>query len=130
MAAEIVLVVASAPETCDFIVQRALLPNGYISLTAESEAAGLELIRQARPQLIIAEAQTSEISGLALAKFLQQEDLDIPLILMADEWQPELMREALRAGVADCVIQPLEVPALARPPANRRRIPIRTAARD
>jgi len=113
MAAEQILVAGAAPETRDFIVQRVLLPQGYTPLTAESGPAAAELIRRSPPQLILAPAWAPNVSGLALANFVQEEGLDIPLILVADEWQPELMREALRAGVADCVIQPLEPAALA-----------------
>jgi two-component system, OmpR family, phosphate regulon sensor histidine kinase PhoR len=112
MTAEKILVVEAAPETCEFIVQHVLLPQGYTPQTAQSSTAAMEVIRRSPPSLIVAPAQAPNISGLALANFLRQEGLAIPLILLVNEWQPGLMREALRAGVADCLIHPLEAPAL------------------
>jgi len=108
MTAEKILVAGMALETQEFLVQRVLLPQGYTPLTAETGTAAMDLIHHSPPHLIVAQ----NASGLALASFVRQEGLDIPLILIADAWQPELMRDALRAGVADCVIEPLEVPAL------------------
>jgi two-component system, OmpR family, phosphate regulon sensor histidine kinase PhoR len=113
MTAERVLVVEAALETCEYIVQQVLLPQGYTPLMAQTDTAAMDLVRSSPPHLIVASVQSPTVSGLALANFLRQEGLEIPLILMADAWQPQLMREALRAGVADCLIYPLEAPALA-----------------
>ncbi len=112
MTAERVLVVEAALETCEFIVQRVLLPQGYTPLTAQTGAEAMDLIRRSPPHLILAPAPSPNASGSALADFLRQEDLDIPLILLADKWQPTLMREALRAGAADCLLHPLEAQTL------------------
>lgn len=109
MTAERVLMAGMAPETRQFLVERVLQPNGYALQTAETGPAAMDLIRQSPPHLILAQ----NTSGLALANCLRQEGLDIPLILVIDEWQPELMREALRAGVADFLLQPLEPPGWA-----------------
>jgi two-component system NtrC family sensor kinase len=108
MTAEKILVADAAPDNCEFVVQRVLLPQGYLPLTAPSGTAALDLIRRSPPHLILAPAQSPEVSGLDLAHVLRQEDLDIPLILLVDESRPELMREALRAGVADCLRYPPE----------------------
>jgi two-component system phosphate regulon sensor histidine kinase PhoR len=108
MAGEKVLVVESTPDVCDFIVRRGLLPHGYIPLTVADGAAALASLRETPPSLIIAEAHAPRISGVALASRLQQDDLDIPLILTAEDWPPDLAREALRAGVVDCLIKPLD----------------------
>lgn len=108
MAGEKILVVESAPDVRDFIVHRILLPNGYVPLTATDGAAALACLRQAGPGLVIAEARAPDLSGLALAGLLQQDDLDIPVILMAADWPPDLARDAMRAGVADCLLEPLD----------------------
>jgi len=108
MTAERVLMAGVGPETRQFLVERVLQPQGYASQTAETGPAAIELMRQSPPHLILAQ----NAAGLALAHCMRQEGLDIPLILIADEWKPELMRDALRAGVADCVLQPLEAHGL------------------
>ena len=109
MTAEQVLVAGAAVEAQAFIIQCVLLPQGYAALTAETSVEAIDQIRRSPPDLIVA----PEPSGVDLANFVRQEGLDIPVILIASEWQPERMREALRAGVADCLTPPLEAPALA-----------------
>ncbi len=114
MSAEKVLVVESASDICDFIVRHVLLPSSYAPLTAENGQQALELIHQVPPALIIAEAQAPGLSGLALAGLVEQEDLNIPLLLTfnPDDWNLGAVRQALQAGVADCLLKPLDAHTL------------------
>ena len=108
MAGEKILVVESTTAVCDFIVRRGLLPHGYMAVTAADGAAALASVREAPPSLIIAEARAPHVSGIALAGRLQQDGLDIPVILTAEDWPSDLAREALRAGVVDYLFKPLD----------------------
>jgi len=84
MTAEQVLVAGAAVEAQAFIIQCVLLPQGYAALTAETSVEAIDQIRRSPPDLIVA----PEPSGVDLANFVRQEGLDIPVILIASEWQP------------------------------------------
>ena len=106
MPAEKVLVVDDSREMRDLMVNYILRPNGFVTLVAENGSAGLNLARQAAPDLIIADMKMPEITGLELAQLLHREGLGIPVILVTAEGSEELAKLALRSGVADYIIKP------------------------
>lgn len=106
MAAEKILVVDDSREMRETIVNYILRPNGYATLVAENGLVGMNLARQAAPDLIVADLKMPEISGLELAQMVHREQLSIPVILITAEGSEELAKLALRTGVADYIIKP------------------------
>lgn len=106
MPSEKILVVDDSREMRDLMVNYILRPNGYATLIADNGAAGINLARQAGPDLIVADMKMPEMTGLELAQTVLRENLGIPVILVTAEGSEELAKLALRSGVADYVIKP------------------------
>ncbi|MGH2521289.1 MAG: ATP-binding response regulator [Anaerolineales bacterium] len=128
MSAEKILVVDDSSDMRDFIANYVLGPNGYEAFTAHNGAAGIDLARQIRPDLILADMKMPGITGLELAQHLQREALDVPIILITAEGSEELAREALRAGVSDYLIKPFDPQELLK--ALRRTLDLAHARRE
>jgi two-component system NtrC family sensor kinase len=101
-----ILVVDDSREMRELITHYLLEPHGYETLVAEDGAAGLGLARLVGPDLIIADVQMPEMTGLELAQALHAEGRDLPVILISTEGPEKILRAALRAGVADYVTKP------------------------
>jgi two-component system NtrC family sensor kinase len=106
MPSEKILVVDDSREMRDLMVNYILRPNGYATLIADNGVAGMNLARQAAPDLIVADMRMPEMTGLELAQMVLRENLGIPVILVTAEGSEELAKLALRSGVADYVIKP------------------------
>lgn len=108
MPTEKILVVDDSFEMREFVADSVLRLSGYETLKADNGQAGLELARQASPNLIIADMRMPKLTGLELAQIIQREKLNIPIILITAEGSEQLAREALRAGVADYFVKPFK----------------------
>jgi two-component system NtrC family sensor kinase len=106
MPSEKILVVDDSREMRDLMVNYILRPNGYATLIADNGIAGVNLARQAAPDLIVCDMKMPEMTGLELAQTVLRENLGIPVILVTAEGSEELAKLALRSGVADYVIKP------------------------
>jgi CheY-like chemotaxis protein len=82
MPAKKIVIVDDEPDVVMFL-QAALEDNGYIALTASGAVEALELIRQAKPDLICLDVLMPKESGISLFKKLRTDsDLkEIPVII-------------------------------------------------
>jgi len=82
MPAKKIVIVDDEPDVVMFL-QAALEDNGYIALTASGAVEALELIRQAKPDLICLDVLMPKESGISLFKKLRTDsDLKgIPVII-------------------------------------------------
>lgn len=114
MAAETILVVDDAREIRELVADIILRPSGYTILQAESGAEALETAARQRPDLIISDIKMPGVTGLDLARAVQQEWPGLPVILITAEGSEEIAQQALRAGVADYFIKPFDPDDLLR----------------
>ncbi len=108
MANERILLIEDTADVRHFLADSVLRPNGYDVLTAADGDEGLTLARDLLPDLIIADYQLPGRDALALLRDLNNDDIDIPMILITAEGSEQLAVEALRAGVRDYLIKPFE----------------------
>lgn len=83
-------------------------PGGYEVLTAVDGADGLRLVLQERPDLVILDAQAPGVGGVEFLQALKEQGSAVPIILCAARGSEDLLVQALRLGVRDCVVKPFE----------------------
>ena len=88
--------------------------RGYGVLTAIDSETGLDLAREHRPDLIIADAKPPERSGIEVCRALKSDARtgDIPILLLT-VW-PQLERAARAAGCDRFLIKPVPISTLWR----------------
>lgn len=76
--------------------------------TAENGKQGLELAREIKPDLIIADVRMPVFDGLDMAKELFNENADLAVIIYSGYKDFENARRALDSGVAGFLLKPIE----------------------
>jgi len=96
---------ASARQELSRMLSRCKVPCAVIA-QAESCAEALELLRKTRPQLVFAELELRDCSGLSLLEQLQVTDAPLQFLLLSERRDFSALREALRLGAADFLLKP------------------------
>ena len=81
---------------------------------APTGSAGLELARDARPDVILLDLRLPDQSGLDVLKQLRQIDARIPVVLVTVARSADAAIEAMRQGAYDYLLKPLDVQKLYR----------------
>lgn len=94
------------------LYQRVLSQAGFIVLSATDGQAGLELIRaesksKQKPDLILLDIMLPKINGIEVLKRLKNDDItkDIPIILLTNLGQENIIKEAFKIGVQGYMIK-------------------------
>jgi len=124
MAGEKILIIDPSPDDVRPLIEGLLDPEGYIVVHALDGEEGLSQALHGKPHLIIAEFAAPRRSGLDVLTQLRKAKQDIPFILTGVSGSVETFRRALRMGVVDYLIKPLDLgemrSAIARALAKRR----------
>jgi two-component system, OmpR family, phosphate regulon sensor histidine kinase PhoR len=107
-----ILVIDDGREIRDFLANRVLASRGYTVLVAEDGENGLNLARQALPDLIIVDQNMPGRTGLQVLTALRDEGRDTPVILITGEGSEMLAKEAIGAGAAAYLTKPFETDQL------------------
>ncbi|HUF37463.1 MAG TPA: response regulator [Anaerolineales bacterium] len=94
-------------EDRDLIARQALQPLGYQVKTSELGGVGLQLALQIAPDVIIANLHLPDLSGKDLLVALQSQNVNAPVIVIADEGYENEVIQAFRLGAADFIRKPL-----------------------
>jgi len=111
MTSKRILLVDDSQETRSFVADKILAPEGYEVITAPNGDEALTITRTMRPDLIVADYQMPDMTGLDLLATLKAEGSNVPFILITAEGSEALAVRALRLGVRDYVIKPFEIDA-------------------
>lgn len=87
-----------------------LTEEGYTVQTAASGEAGLAVVRQKTPDVVILDVQLPGINGLETFRAIQQIDPKLPVIIMTAFGTTETAIEATQMGAFDYVLKPFEIP--------------------
>jgi two-component system phosphate regulon sensor histidine kinase PhoR len=109
---ERILVVDDSADIREFLAHTVLPNEGYDTLSAASGEEGLILARDLQPELIIADFLLPQMTGLEMLDALKKEGFDFPMILITAEGSEELAVKAMRLGVYDYLIKPVEADAV------------------
>lgn len=115
----------------DVVIQQALAINlrreGYDVVSAYDGAAGLQMAREQRPDLVILDLMLPKLDGLSVARALRQEG-DTPIIMLTARGGEVDRIVGLESGADDYVTKPFSSgELLARVRAVLRRAPRRAA---
>ncbi len=104
-----VMVVDDEPDSLE-IAKRLLQMAGADVITAGGGQEALNIVRSARPQLIISDLSMPEVDGWTLLERLKQErdTLEIPVIALTAHTMPGDRERAIVAGFHNHISKPLD----------------------
>ncbi len=91
------------------ILHDALTDFGYHTLLAYSATGGIDIIRQEKLDLVISDLIMPGINGIELAESVNKMSLDLPLVLLTGTNDLNLVKKALKAGVSDYIVKPINI---------------------
>ncbi len=109
MAGEKILVIDPEREDVQALIEELLYPEGYIVVHALDGEEGLRQALDGNPDVIIAEFATPRRPALDILTRLRQAKREIPFILVGVSGSAETFKRALRMGVVDYLLKPLDV---------------------
>lgn len=112
-ARDCILVVDDSPQSLRFLVDM-LEREGMQVLIARSGEAALDVLGQARPDLILMDAMLPGIGGIETTRAIKADPAtcDIPVIFVTGRGEPEHAVEALGTGGVDYVRKPIVIAQL------------------
>lgn len=94
------------------MLQEAMPQFGYNVYLAYSATGGIDIVRQTKIDIIISDINMPSVNGIQLAERLMNMYLDIPIILITSTNDLDLIRHALKMGVIDYLIKPINIQEL------------------
>ena len=109
MSDERILVIDDSLETCDFVVNYVLAPNGFRPIVAHDGAEGVRrALETPPPDLIILDLEMPKMTGVEVLEALRARHLNIPALLMTFHGSEQIAVQVFRLGVRDYVIKPFQ----------------------
>lgn len=109
MVSEKILIIDPSPDDVRPLIEELLDPQGYVVVHALDGEEGLRQALHGNPDLIIAEFAAPRRSGLDVLIHLRKAKKEIPFILLGVSGSAETFRRALRMGVVDYLLKPLDL---------------------
>ncbi len=91
-----------------YSISAALPQEAELVGEAENGAAGLELIRSLRPDIVITDIRMPKMDGLTMIGALRQEGLDVEVVVLSGYAEFEYAQQAIHYGVTDYLLKPVE----------------------
>lgn len=96
------------------LISDALEQTNLQILTAMDPRAGLELIREKRPEIVLLDLLMPGVSGMELLEQILVFAPETEIILVTGHYSTDSAVEAIRKGASDYITKPLSVPDLRR----------------
>jgi signal transduction histidine kinase/DNA-binding response OmpR family regulator len=109
---EKILVVDDNYQITDFLAGELLPGLGYETLVAHNGRKAQELVKAHQPDLVLLDFQLPDTTGLELLRRLTREGHNVPAILITAEGSEQIAVDALRLGVQDYFIKPVDADSL------------------
>ena len=109
MSGERILVVDDSKEMVKHLTQRVLPVFGYQTLHANDGQTGQKLILDEKPDLVMLDYNLPEMTGLDILRWMAQESISTPVILMTGYGSELSAIEAFRLGAKDYLIKPFTI---------------------
>lgn len=103
---ELIYIVNSDPQV-NYLLERVLTSSGYEVAVTISAAGAAALLSRASPALLLAAHQLGDGSGIGFISQLVDDHPGTPVLLLINQETPELLKSALKAGVAGYLCMPL-----------------------
>ena len=92
--------------------ERLLTEEGYRMRTAASGEAGIRMIGEAIPDLVVLDVRLPGINGLETFKRIHRIEHKLPVIIMTAYGTTETAIEATKLGAYDYIIKPFDIPQM------------------
>ncbi|MDX9813201.1 MAG: response regulator transcription factor [Sulfurimonas sp.] len=89
-------------------LKSAIGDNFFSFLTANDGEEGLEVYKKIKPDIIISDISMPKLSGLEMAKFIRDEDVKIPIIIISAFSDRDKLMSAIDIGITKYFIKPLD----------------------
>ena len=109
MASQRILVVDDSKEIVRYLTKQVLPTFGFETMSASNGSAGLALIREKKPDLVMLDLNLPELNGLEVLRALARESANVPVILMTGYGSEKDAIEAFRLGIRDYLVKPFTV---------------------
>ena len=94
--------------------EKLLREEGYTVRCAASGEAGLRMVEDALPDLVIVDVQLPGMSGMETFKAVKAIEPKLPVVIMTAYGSTETAIEATRQGAFDYVLKPFDIPDMLR----------------
>ncbi|MCC6905831.1 MAG: response regulator [Anaerolineae bacterium] len=91
----------------NLLAEMALEPFGYVVRTAAEGNAGLSMVLEGRPDVLLLDLHPRGMSGVDVLAALSAQSIDIPVIVLADEGAEKEALKAFRLGARDYLVRPI-----------------------
>ncbi|MBL7164009.1 MAG: EAL domain-containing protein [Anaerolineales bacterium] len=111
---EKILVVDDNRQIADFLAYKVLPNLGYQAVVAYCGENALEILREQHQQLslVILDWQLPDMTGLDILRTMKESNFSLPTIIITGEGSEEVAVDALRLGVQDYLLKPVDADAL------------------
>ncbi|MCP4142626.1 MAG: response regulator [Chloroflexi bacterium] len=103
---ELILLIESDPDISDVIVRQALQPLGYRVKVVSDAHKAIKAAMQLSPDLVIADLNSSGLSGKDLLVAFGAQQFNFPVIVLAAKEQERDVMQTLRLGASDYLLWP------------------------
>jgi len=106
-----ILVIDDEEHMC-WALERAMKQEGYQVLTTTRGRAGLEMIREEAPSLVILDLKMPEMDGMEVLKQAKEINAKLPVIILTAHGTMETAIEAMKIGASDYLAKPFDLDEL------------------
>ncbi len=106
-----ILIVEDDPEIRTAL-ERILSYEGYATLTANDGAAGLEMVKEHTPDLLILDVMMPFVNGLDVCRQMRSKGNKTPILMLTAREESEDRVAGLDAGADDYLAKPFDLPEL------------------
>ncbi|MFZ5651715.1 MAG: sigma-54-dependent transcriptional regulator [Bacillota bacterium] len=106
-----ILVIDDEEHMC-WALERAMKQEGYQVLTTTRGRAGLELIKEESPSLVILDLKMPEMDGMEVLKKAKEMNPKLPVVMLTAHGTIETAIEAMKIGATDYLTKPFDLDEL------------------
>jgi len=102
-----ILVIDGDSEEASLFVDGALVPFGYEADYVADGGAGLAMVLESLPDILVLDLNPVGLSGYDILAALNAQAVDVPVILLVDPQNEQAARQAFRLGARDYLVRPV-----------------------
>lgn len=106
MPGEKVLVVEDSLEMLSFLTEDVLPYHGYEVVSSSGGQEALSKLSTEKPDLLLLDLELPDMSGMEVLESVQQDEKDVPVVIMTAYGSESIAVEAFRLGARDYIIKP------------------------